>query len=681
MTADSPADKTATLADDIVTEEVVRMAIRQIAIEASSVLARISGSPVITEADDYTVIVFSGKGELLDSDRSPAYTGSAVTAVRAVMAEFDGDMADGDVFLGNDPHSTGAMHANDFQAVTPVFLGQAIVGFIYIHAHMLDVGGIVPGGWGVGATDCFGEAFRMPFVRYVSGGRIDSSVQRILSKNSRLPATLLNDVQGMVAAGLAGARQMRDLVARHGRERFEAIVKAFLDRTEQAARKRLLALPDGVYEVSDWMEHNGHVNDLYEVRGTLTVRQGHLHFAFTGVPQTDGLINATSAGMLGFATSAIAMMLFWDLPMNEGLRRVFNIHAAQGTVICSMEPAPVSSSHMDGSEKILTCTSRLVAQAMGASSDPELLKRACAPFAASVSVCVFAGVDKAGEYKVFADMTSMACGAGASPVADGLDGGGPQSGSKMCIPDIESYEQAYPVLYLYRRLARDSGGAGQHRGGVGLEAAWMPWGAERLVGITNAAGWQIPVPGLAGGYPGGATELRRLRERRNELLPEHVNTGRGEVIEAKQTGIDLNEGDIWYMRYPGGGGWGDPLERDPAMVVDDVRLGAVSVKAAATAYGVVLSAGAPGFDAEATRQRRAAMREERLASARMEGGLLERRTRLSDALAQNGAYVAPRDEVSLVERFAPDTGTTRDVVYVADVKLAAPLAPAERVIL
>ena len=117
------------------------------------------------------------------------------------------------------------------------------------------------------------------------------------------------------------------------------------------------------------------------------------------------------------------------------------------------------------------------------------------------------------------------------------------------------------------------------------------------------------------------------------------------------------------------------------MVVDDVRLGAVSVKAAATAYGVVLSAGAPGFDAEATRQRRAAMREERLASARMEGGLPERRTRLSDALAQNGAYVAPRDEVSLVERYAPDTGTTRDVVYVADVKLAAPLAPAERVIL
>jgi len=666
---------------DIVTEEVVRKAIRQIAVEVSSVLARISGSPVITEADDYTVIIFSAKGELLDSDRSPAYTGSAVTAVRTVMAEFgDGGLAEGDVFLGNDPHSTGAMHANDFQAVTPVFLEGACVGFCYIHAHMLDVAGIVPGGWAVGATDCFGEAFRMPFVKYVESGRISNTVQRILSKNSRLPDTLLNDIQGMVAASLAGARQLSALVARYGRERYDAIVRAFLDRTEEAARKRLASLPDGTYEVTDWMEHNGHVNDLYVVRGQLTVSQGHLKFAFTGAPQTNGLINATPAGMLGFATSAIAMMLFWDLPMNEGLRRVFSIDAAEGTVICSVEPAPVSSSHMDGSEKILTCTSRLIAQAMAASSDPELQKRACAPFSASVSVCVFAGTDREGTYKVFADMTSMACGAGGSPIADGLDAGGPQSGSKMCIPDVESYEQAYPVLYLYRRLAKDSGGAGKHRGGVGLEAAWMPWGAEELVGITNAAAWQIPVPGLAGGYPGGATELRRVRSTSNEPMPADFDPGSGDAFEAKSTGIVLGEGDIWYMRYPGGGGWGDPLERDPEQVVNDVRLGAVSEGAATAAYGVVLCETSPGYDREATRVKRNEIRARRIATVESSGDALVRRTRLSDGLEAGGAYVAPRDEVELVECFDPGSGRTLDVVYAAE-PAASPLPEAERKIL
>jgi N-methylhydantoinase B len=654
----------ASAALDIVTEEVVRMAIRQIAVEASSVLARISGSPVITEADDYTVIIFSAKGELLDSDRSPAYTGSAVTAVRTVMAEFgEGDIGEGDVFLGNDPHSTGAMHANDFQTVTPVFLDGACVGFCYIHAHMLDVAGIVPGGWGVGATDCFGEAFRMPFVKYLEAGRRNISVERILSKNSRLPDTLLNDVQGMVAAGLAGARQLSALVARYGHRRYDEIVDAFLSRTEEAARKRLAALASGVYDVTDWMEHNGHVNDIYEVRGRLTVSDGHLDFAFTGAPQTNGLINATAAGLMGFATSAIAMMLFWDLPVNEGLRRVFGIRAAEGTVICAREPAPVSSSHMDGSEKILTCTSRLLAQAMAASPDPELRKRACAPYAASVSVCVFAGADMSGEYKVFADMTSMACGAGASPIADGLDAGGPQSGSKMCIPDIESYEQAYPVLYLYRRLATDSGGAGEYRGGAGLEAAWTPWGAEQLVGITNAAAWQIPVPGLAGGYPGGATELRRVRTERGIPSDAPLEASLGEAIEAKASGVELGARDIWHMRYPGGGGWGDPLDREPERVVHDVRLGAVSERAAEAGYGVVLRDSKLGYDPKATERKRRLLREERIALACAGDRSPARRTRLSDGLSRNGAYVSPRNEVELVEIFDAEAGQSREVLY------------------
>jgi N-methylhydantoinase B len=668
----------ANLTSDLVTEEVVRMAIRQIAVEASSVLARISGCPVITEADDYTVIIFSAKGELLDSDRSPAYTGSATQAVNTFLAEFgEGGFAEGDVFLGNDPHSTGAMHANDFQTVTPVFLDGACVGLIYLHAHMLDVGGIVPGGWGVGATDCYGEAFRMPFVKYVEAGKINSSIQRILAKNTRLPDIMLNDVQGMMVAGLAGARQLAALVARYGRERYEAIIAAFIARTEEAARKKLATLPDGVYEVSDWMEHNGHVNDLYEVGGKLTVKEGHLNFEFTGVPQTNGLINATGPDILGYVTSAVSMMLFWDLPVNEGIRRVFSLSAANGSVICAVEPAPVSAAHMDGSEKIMTCACKLIAQAMAASSDPVFKQRASAPYGASVSICVFAGVDNGGSFKVFADMTAIACGAGASPTSDGLDGGGPQSGSKMCIPDVESYEQAYPVLFNYRRLAKDSGGAGQYRGGVGLEAAWTPWGIGQFVGITNAAGWQIPVPGIAGGYPGGATELRRVRTAHNEPLPPSFDPEQGESIEAKAKDVRLQSGDIWYMRYPGGGGWGDPLDRDPALVVADIHLGAVSKDAAGTAYGVVLMSAAPGFDAKATEEKRRAMRSERLASARKTNGSVTRRARMSDALARNGAFVAPRDEVELVETFDPKTGRTQDVEYVANANARPSLPPAD----
>jgi N-methylhydantoinase B len=672
----------ANLAADLITEEVVRLAIRQITTEMSSLLVRISGSPVITEAEDYTVMIFNAKGELLDTPRSPAYTGAACKAVQMVRTEFGAEhMAEGDVFIGNDPHSTGAMHANDFQAVAPILLDNRCIGYCYLHAHMLDVGGIVPGSWGVGATDCYGEAFRMPFVKYVEAGRFNETVQRILAKNSRLPAALLNDIQSMVVAALAGAKQICELAERYGRPRFEAITEAFIERTALAAAKRLAALPDGSYEVADWMEHNGHVNELFAVRARLTVAQGRLHFEFTGVPQTNGLINATESTVVGYVTSVLSMMLFWDLPVNEGLRRVFSVSVARGSILAAVEPAPVSSAHMDGSEKALTCAARLVAQAMSASSDPELQKRACAPYAASVSLCVFAGLDDGGAYSVFADMSSISCGGGGSPITDGMDAAGPQAASLMRIPDVESYEAAYPVLFAYRRLAKDSGGAGLHRGGVGLEAAWTPWGADSLTGITNAAGWQIPVPGAKGGYPGGATEQRRIRGATGGTLPATFDPSQGDSIEAKAKDVVLRRGEIWYMRYPGGGGWGDPLDRDPNLVVHDVRIGTVSERAADAAYGVVIGATALGYDAEATRRRRDEIRVRRLGTAQRSGSLATRRTRLADALADNGAYVAPRDDVELVETFDSESGRSREVVYAAEPDAPISFPPAEHRVL
>jgi N-methylhydantoinase B len=318
---------------------------------------------------------------------------------------------------------------------------------------------------------------------------------------------------------------------------------------------------------------------------------------------------------------------------------------------------------------------------MSASSDSELRDRACAPYAASVSICVFAGLDHAGAFKVFADMSAVGCGCGGSPVADGMDAGGPQAASMMRIPDVESYEAAYPVLFLYRRLAKDSGGAGQYRGGVGLETAWTLWGADKLVGITNAAGWQIPVPGAHGGYPGGATEQRRIRVDRIGGLPLSVDPAQGEAIEAKANNVELRHGDIWYMRYPGGGGWGDPLARDPARVVNDVRIGAVSEGAASSVYGVILCQAAPGFEDDATRRKRDALRTERLTAGRCSNGSLTRRARLADGLALHGAYVVPRDGVELVETFDPETGRTRDVSYVAHTDAPFSLPPADHRVL
>jgi N-methylhydantoinase B len=278
-------------------------------------------------------------------------------------------------------------------------------------------------------------------------------------------------------------------------------------------------------------------------------------------------------------------------------------------------------------------------------------------------------------------MSSISCGGGGSPTVDGMDAAGPLAASLMRIPDVESYEAAYPVLFLYRRLAKDSGGAGLHRGGVGLEAAWTPWGAESLIGITNAAAWQIPVPGAQGGYPGGATEQRRIRGATGGNLPATFDPSQGDSIEAKAKDVALHRGEIWYMRYPGGGGWGDPLDRDPDLVVHDVCIGTVSERAAEAAYGVVLRAEAPGYDAEATRRRRDEMRTGRLLSTQHSRGLAIRRSRLADALAVNGAYVSPRNDVELVEAFDTETGRSREVVYTTESDAPVSLPPAEHRVL
>jgi hypothetical protein len=164
-------------------------------------------------------------------------------------------------------------------------------------------------------------------------------------------------------------------------------------------------------------------------------------------------------------------------------------------------------------------------------------------------------------------------------------------------------------------------------------------------------------------------------------VPATVDPSQGESIEAKAKDVVLRRGEIWYMRYPGGGGWGDPLDRDPDLVVHDVRIGAVGERAADAAYGVVLRAAAPGYDAEATRRRRDEIRAGRLLSAQHSGGLAIRRTRLADSLAGNGAYASPRDEVELVETFVTETGRNRDVVYTAELGAAVTLPPAEHRVL
>jgi N-methylhydantoinase B len=675
---------------DFIAEELLRMSLRRISMEMASTLKRMSGSPIITEADDYTVLLYSPRGELLDCPMGPIYSGPGGMSMQKFLAEFGPDgFADGDVFLANDPFSTGALHANDMQVIVPVFVDQTCVGFAYMHAHVMDVGGIMPGSWGVGATDCFGEAFRLPFVKYSENGKINQMVRKIVAVNTRLPDMVLSDIQSMATAAQVGAARLKELVASHGANRYAALVADMLDRTERAARTRVGLLKPGVHEAVNWIEHNGHRNDLYGMRGRLTVEPGRLLFEFTGDPQTNGFVNATRQAVVAKVAAATAPMLFWDIPMNEGVRRVLEVRSTPGTVVCANEPAAVSAGHVEGGLKLVTVITKLVSAAMRESDDAEIASRAHAAFADSVDMATFAGLDHGGDYHVVFDNTGLSGGTGGGPGVDGLDVGGPLPATAISIPDIESLEADYPIMFLWRRLGRDSGGAGEFRGGVGLDGAWTLTEADTLMGNNVAATWQIPAVGAEGGFPGAATKAEIVTD--IDVAGDWIAHGRlpspdqlpdGRNIEAKAIGIEIRGGQVWRLRTPGGGGWGDPLARDPDAVARDVAIGAVTLAAAAAAYGVVLAPGTLEVDIAATEalrgQRRAARLEqsaETSSTARpfaagrdkpcrycggLRAGCLSPQP-LSETLAGFGAFVQPRDGVELAQSICPDCASLTHV--------------------
>jgi N-methylhydantoinase B len=696
---------------DLVTTEIFARKLYSIALEMGQTMVRTSGDPVIAEANDFSTVVTDADGELLSSAFLTLHLGAARQTIRYLLDVLDpDDIHPGDAWVVNDPHTTGACHAPDLGIVRPMFAGGELIAWCWAEAHMMDIGGMAPGGFAPDAFECYAEGLRFPGVKIVSEGKIEDDIWRLIAANFRVPDRNLNEIRCFIGACNTADSRVADLIAEHGVEGFKRLAEATKDLTERAARKRVGTLPDGTYVARDYVEHDGHRNDLYEIVCTVTVEGEKITFDFTGsAPQSDGFINVSHGTALSGVITPLFMTLVPDVPINEGLIRAMDFVFPRGTVVNAEMPAPMSSGHMEVSLRITKLVAKIIGELQQMSDDDYVTGHVMAPFFDTTPLPIYYAPNEDGEWIPFLDLDAQGGGTGAHPHADGIDAGGATTSLDNKLPDLEVYEHQNPVLFLWRRLNPASGGAGRQRGGNGTRIAWTPWRTPGGQVTAVTACNQVPPSGLFGGWPGSAGGFRMSHGGKvDEMLrgghiPSSFDELEGETVDMapKTFAEPLPAGELFETHAGGGGGIGDPLERDPELVCLDVRDLYLSAELAESAYGVRCSATGE-LDASGTAELRDRLLAERrgwpvnperhpgaprftpsgsdsdptnclhcghelapagadfreLVPSRMRGA--------AEAMAEVGAWAAPRPGVNLAEFACPECGHLASVDILVD---------------
>ncbi|WP_051579665.1 hydantoinase B/oxoprolinase family protein [Pseudonocardia acaciae] len=603
------------------TFEILRHRLWYINDEGALTISRVSGSPVATEVFDMNTGLMTAEGELVYIDNficAQATTlASLVAHLRAEYADNPG-FAPGDVFLCNDPY-VSVCHQTCVQVAAPIFYDGELVAWTGASLHAIDTGGPTAGQVQLDAADIHGEQPLFGPVKVVDGGRFRHDVERTYLKNSRLPDLLALDLRAKVAAVEVIRRRLAETFAEFGARTVLDAMADMIDHSERRLRSRLRELPDGVWRHRGYIEFG---DEVYRCQVELAKRGERLVFDFGDTSeQAPAVINCTEHGLAGGVLASVLVSLCWDIPWSPGaVRRVVEIRSRPGTVVHARWPAGVSKATTTGIWEVRNLASAAIAKMLAGSERHR--GRAMAGWQGVKALEELFGTDDAGRAFGGPLLDGMAGGGGALPDRDGIDTGGHTSSLRATIANVESYEFRYPILYLYRRQTVDSGGPGTFRGGAGVSLMYTAHGARRIdTKILHTFGVEQPEsPGLCGGYPSTTNQfaLRRdtdLRERfaAGELPGELDEVGGALEVHGAYAATSMSDRDVYRAVSMGGGGYGDPIGRDPERVLDDIDRMLVSVEWAARVYGVVVRDGR--VDAEATAARRAEIRAERAAAA------------------------------------------------------------------
>jgi N-methylhydantoinase B len=577
---------------DPITLEVLREAFVSIVREMRVTLVRTAYSSILYEGEDFSCVLMDGHAQIVAMSKGqdhPLHIIPIGWSMRAVREKFGDDIHPGDVFLHNDPY-TGGTHLNDVAMIFPLFApGDAgadeLFVFPVVRAHWGDVGGMSPGSLSGGATEIFQEGVRIPPIRIVDGGRPNEAALDLIFANMRGVRERRGDFDSMIGTCRKAADRIETLAARYGVGTIREAVALLMDRAEARMRRAIAALPDGRYRYEAHLESGRERLEPLTVRAEVIVAGDAITVDLTGTsPQTAGPTNVGPAMAPTGAFTIVKSFLDPGSDVNSGAFRPLTVITPPGTIVNADPPAPCG-----GMVEVKFCVETAVmgalAQALGG--------RVTGDLKGGGNHCYVGGPDpRTGETFIFYEYP--AGGTGAYAGGDGNNTVRAWTESDMTtLQPIEAVEQLYPVRVERTALREDSGGPGRWRGGLGLtrEVRIRASGTRLSVLAEKAV---LPPFGVCGGAS-GATNHFWIRRSGRAVEPS--------PLPGKVSGFPVEPEDVLVMDSSGGGGFGDPLARDPAAVAADLAEGYVTPTAAEAVYGVVLSAGA--IDREATARRRA----------------------------------------------------------------------------
>jgi N-methylhydantoinase A/oxoprolinase/acetone carboxylase beta subunit/N-methylhydantoinase B/oxoprolinase/acetone carboxylase alpha subunit len=570
---------------DQVAHQIVAHALASIADEMATTIFRTAHSTIVRDVMDFSAALCGPTGETVaQAVTLPNHLGSIPTAMAALQASYGEDLRPGDIFVMNDPFD-GGIHTSDIYVVKPLYHDRAHIGFAVTTAHHGDVGGRLPGTTACDNTEVFQEGLRLPWLPLYRDGKPVEEIFKIIRANVRIPSMTLGDLRAQIAACTIAERGLQELAERYGVAPLCETMGALIDHSEQIVRRHIASWPDGTARFTDYLDSDGIEEGSVPIAVEVTIRGDEIVADFSeSAPMVRGALNSTKSFVEANVYQAVISAVEQQIPSTSGAFRPITVITKPGTITHVVLPGASSMRGVTGF-RIFDALNGALAQLI-----PD---RIPAAGEGGNTLAIFSGLRPDGELFVYYELVVGTW--GACPTNDGNDGLSNPCATAANIP-VEVAESEFPILIERYGLVPDSGGPGRYRGGLAIERSWRVLGPQTSLQVRSDRQRHRPY-GLAGGEDGAASMNFLSDGSATTRMPPMFST-------------TVTNGLVFHHRMAGGGGWGDPLERDPEAVARDVRDDKVTAGNARDRYGVALTDGGTP-DLEQTRQLRARMRLDR----------------------------------------------------------------------